>query len=356
MNAILTDRRPRTVVLHQFTGIGDLIWHVQYFKAVAQQSAQGKVTVIAQPSTMARAILGHEPWVDAIIDHDHRPRRHDGRKGAHSGLRGMWRMAQSLKAGGFDRIILFSGRPSRGLLAAMSGIPNRLGYGYHWLQRCFLTQGPYIPRYKGPAVAVLKEVSAFAIAHGFCEAPLVPRIDVPEQELALMSARLEGLPPVRIALAVGTSEPHKQWGADRFGTLARQLTEAGRGVVILGGRAEKALADSIAAQVSEAHRHQVHIITDASIMGSAAAIQLSQACIGNDTGMVNVAAAVERPTLVLLGPRPLLDHDPLLTSLTAPTLSAVTVDMVMSALAARLQEPSVAEPVRGHNATASSTT
>ena len=28
------DKRPRTVVLLQYTGIGDLIWHIQYFKAV----------------------------------------------------------------------------------------------------------------------------------------------------------------------------------------------------------------------------------------------------------------------------------------------------------------------------------
>lgn len=328
----LTDSRPRTVVLHQFTGIGDLIWHVQYFKAIAGQSRGGKVTVIAQPSTMARGILGHEPWVEAVIDHDHRPRRQEARKALHGGLSGMWRMAQTLKAGHFDRIILFSGRPSRGLLAGLSGIPTRLGYGYNWLQRCFLTQGPYIRRYKGPAVAVLKEVGAFAVAQGFCEAPLPPRIDVPVKDIEAMSARLSGLPATRVAMAIGTSEAHKQWGADRFGELARQLVDLGHGVVILGGRSEASLAEGIAGHVPSAKRSAVRIVTDASIMGSAAAIQLCNACIGNDTGMVNMAAAVARPTWVLLGARPLLDHDPLITSLTAPSLRAITPDEVVANL------------------------
>lgn len=337
MSADLTDSRPRTIVLHQFTGIGDLIWHVQYFKAVAEQSANGQVTVVAQPSTMARAILGHEPWIEAIIDHDHRPRRQESRKAKHGGLRGMWRMAQTLKAGDFDRIILFSGRPSRGLLAAMTGIPVRLGYGYHWLQRCFLTQGPYIQRYRGPAVSVLKEVSSFSVAHGFCQAPLTPRIDVPEPELRNMESRLAALPPGKVALAVGTSEAHKQWGAHRFGELASRLTRQGHGVVLLGGPSEESLIQRIIASVPAELRALLHPVTDSSVMGSAAAIQLCRACIGNDTGMVNVSAAVGCPTFVVLGNRPILDHDPLIHSLTASTLDAISVDTVCSALQTTLQ-------------------
>lgn len=328
----MTDSRPHTVVLHQFTGIGDLIWHVQYFKAVAAQSRGGKVTVIAQPSTMARAILGHEPWVETVIDHDHRPRRGEGRKATHGGLLGMWKFARELKSGGYDRIILFSGRPSRGLLAALSGIPERLGYGYSLIQRMFLTRGPFIKRYKGGAVGVLKETSAFAIAQGFCEQPLVPRIDIPESTLLEIKDRLQCLRRPAVALAIGTSEPHKQWGASKFALLAARLVASNHGVVLLGGRAERELAAEILAGLPEEARAAVEVLTNVSIMGSAAAISLCEFCVGNDTGMVNVAAAVERRTYVLLGARPILDHDPLITSLRAASLDAITVDDVIRAL------------------------
>lgn len=321
-------------MLHQFTGIGDLIWHVQYFKAVARHSHAGKVTVIAQPSTMARAILGHEPWVEEIIDHDHRPRRHDARNGRHSGLLGMWRMAQELKARHLDRLVLFSGRPSRGLLARMSGIPVRLGYGYHWFQRVFLTQGPYIERYRGQAVSVLKETSAFAMAHGWCSAPLRPHIEVPETEMARMRERLQVLTQPAVALAIGTSEPHKQWGEQNFATLASRLIDMGYGIVILGGKSEQAMAQAIASTVTSHRSHApLQVITDTSIMGSAAAIRLCNACVGNDTGMVNVSAAVGRPTVVLLGPRPELDHDPLLVSVRDHSLHSIQVDTVLNTLA-----------------------
>ena len=119
------DSRPRTVIMLQYAGIGDLVWHIPYFQLIAEQSQAGQVTVVAQPSTLTKAFIGKAPWVEAVIDHDHRPRRGEKRRGAHAGLKGMWRMAQQLKAGRFDRVILFSGRPSRGLIAAMSGIRIR---------------------------------------------------------------------------------------------------------------------------------------------------------------------------------------------------------------------------------------
>jgi len=326
------DTRPNTVVLHQFTGIGDLIWHIQYFKAVAAQSRGGKVTVIAQPSTFARQILSHEPWVDAVIDHDHRPRRGEGRRSAHGGPLGIYRFAQSLKPHRFDRIVLFSGRLSRGLLAWWSGIPIRMGYGYNLLQRLCLNAPPYIPRYEGPAVAVLKETSAFAVAQGFCARPLVPRMAVPDAELAQVGTRLEGLPRPLVALAIGTSEARKQWGGQQFRTLGERLAASGAGVVVLGGPGEAELAREIVDGIDPALRSRVRAITDLSILGSAAALKHADACVGNDTGMVNISAAVERPTFVLLGNRPVLDHDPLLHCLKAPSLAELSVEVVLAAL------------------------
>ena len=180
------DKRPRTVVLLQYTGIGDLIWHIQYFKAVAEQSQGGKVTVVAQPSTLARAFIGKEPWVESVIDHDHRPRRGEKRKGRHAGLLGMWRMAQQLKQGRFDRIVLFSGRVSRGLIAAVSGIPSRIGYGYKPLQRIFLNKAPFIQPYDGPSIAAYHEATRLMIQHGFCDQAIVPRLDLSPGWLPMM--------------------------------------------------------------------------------------------------------------------------------------------------------------------------
>ncbi|MEW6098033.1 MAG: glycosyltransferase family 9 protein [Pseudomonadota bacterium] len=344
----MSDSRPKTVVLHQFTGIGDLVWHIPYFKAVAEQSRGGKVSVIAQPSTLARQLIGHEPWVEEIIDHDHRPRRSEKRKGRHAGLLGMWRFAQELKQRDFDRIVLFSGRVSRGLLAWMTGIPVRVGYGYRLLQRVFLTRGPYITPYRGSGVAAYHEATEFAVAQRFVDKAISPRLDLPSQLPERVSQILSGMRRPVYALAIGTSEPYKQWGEANFSDLARRLLQDGGSVLALGGAAERELATKLLNNLPEGLRSHARAVTHLTVRESASLLAGCDLCIGNDTGMVNVSAAVGCPTIVLLGPRPALAHDPSLICLTSSSLRAITVEEVYFASSQRLSYSKVcALPLTG---------
>jgi heptosyltransferase-2 len=316
----------------QYTGIGDVIWHIPYFEAVAKASRGGRITLMAQPSTQYRVLLADQPWTESFIDHDYRPRLSDQRRGQHGGLRGMLKMARTLRDGDFDRIVLFSGRSSRGFLAALSGIPCRLGYGYRFWQRICLTHGPYIQAHTSGSVEAYPEASAFCVAHGFCDAPIVPRFGAKAELVEQMRARLAALPRPLYALAIGTSETRKQWGEQNFAELATALCARGAGVVILGGPQERQLANDILARIPETAHHRVHVLTDAPLMGSVAALQVVDACIGNDTGMIQIAAAAAKPTYALLGNRPRLDHDPLMVSILAPSLAHVTVDQVLDAI------------------------
>ena len=305
------DQRPRTAVLLQQNGMGDLVWHAEYFRRIAATSRDGQVTLIAPPTVMARDLLGHEPWLREVVDFDRRPRRSERRRGRHSGLGGLLRFASELAPKRLERIVLFSDHPARALFVAWrAGIRTRLGYGTTWLQRRMLTKSPWIRLYEGPAVASYKDASAFAIAHGWCDAPVVPRVSVRPDALERMRARLAPLPRPLHALAIGASEPFKQWGEDNFVELARLLAARGHGVVLLAGPAEAPLAQAILARIEAPLRANVAAITDGSVADSVAALSLVQSCIGNDTGAVNIAAAVGTPTFVALGPRPPLEHDP----------------------------------------------
>ncbi|MEY4764592.1 MAG: hypothetical protein RI907_1265 [Pseudomonadota bacterium] len=336
------DTRPRTVVVLQYAGIGDLIWHIPYFKAVADQSQHNRITLLAQPSTLAKHFLAKEPWIEQVIDHDHRPRRTEKRRGKHAGLMGMWRMAQELRQGQFGRIVLFSGRPSRGLIAALSGIPERLGFGYSRLQRMFLNKPPYIERYRGKSLAFYPEASAFVVAQGFCPAPVVPTMQPPADLVAAMQTRLANLPRPLYAFAIGTSEVYKQWGAQNFADLAVALVDQGCGVMLLGGPAEVKIAQDIHGLLPQRVHNAVTTVVDAPVLGSAAALQVADFCVGNDTGMVNVAAAVGTRSWVIIGSRPTLDQDPVnLTNISAAQLSDITVEQVLQRLNAARQ-PSAA--------------
>ncbi len=326
------DARPLTAVLLQQNGMGDLVWHAEYFRRIAETSRDGQVTLIAAPTVMARDLLGHEPWLREVIDFDRRPRRSERRRGRHSGLGGLLRFASELAPRRLQRIVLFSDHPARALFVAWrAGIATRLGYGTTWLQRRLLTASPWILPYQGPAVASYKDASAFAVAQGWCDAPLVPRVSVRADALERMRARLAPLPRPLHALAIGASEPFKQWGEDQFVELAGLLAARGHGVVLLGGPAEGALAQAILARLDAPLRANVAAMTDGTVADSVAALSLARSCIGNDTGAVNIAAAVGTPTFVVLGPRPPLEHDPrTMRLLQAPSLQDIRAQDVVS--------------------------
>lgn len=305
------DTRPLTAVQLQLNGMGDLVWHAQYFRCVAEQSQGGQISLIAPPTTMAREIIGHEPWLREVIDFDRRPRKSERRRGRHSGWGGLLRFGAELAPKRFDRMVLFSDHPGRAIVVCWrAGIRTILGFGDTWLQRLLLTKSPWISRYRGPAVAGYKDATNFSMAQGFCSAPIVPRISVRPDALARMRERLAALPQPFHALAIGASEPYKQWGEDNFVELAGRLAARGHGVLLLGGPAEGPLAQAILARVESALRARVMAMTDAGVAESVAAVSLAQTCVGNDTGAVQFAAAVCRPAIVVLGPRPPLEHDP----------------------------------------------
>ncbi|MBV8502625.1 MAG: glycosyltransferase family 9 protein [Paucibacter sp.] len=319
--------------------MGDLVWHVPYFRRVAQTSRDGQLTLIASPTTFAPQLLGHEPWVRAIIDFDRHPRRHEARQGRHRGVLGLWRMGRELRTQGFDRIVLFTNHTNRTLVAVVAGIPERLGYGTSWLQRRLLSHGPWIARYKGPAVSAYKDATAFAMAQGWCDAPILPSLIVRPEALERVRARLKDMPRPLHALCIGSSEPYKQWGSDNFAALASELASAGHGVLLIGGPAEHSMAQTIVQRIEPALRPQVMIVTDGTVADTVATMSLVQTCVGNDTGAANIAAAVGTQTWVLLGPRPPLDHDPqTLHMVTAPRLDAIQPrDVARLALTAHAQ-------------------
>lgn len=337
MNLIQTvspseDQRPKTVVLHQQTGIGDLIWHLPYIKAIASQSYQGKVTLVAAPSTLAKQIFAPETCIHEIIDYYHLPRSVDRGSQHGSRLSRLRDIVHTLKSKEFERIVLLSGRTSRALIAYLSGIPKRVGYGYSWSQRIFLNSPPYIKRPQGSSNPIYHVATAFCIAQGFCDAPILPRVTIPEESSKRMAERLAHLPKPIYTLAIGSSEAFKQWGEGNYALLAQALADKGFGVLLLGGKMDHEMATSIKNSVTSSRQNQIEIMTDTPIMESAAAIQFTDACVGNDTGVSQLASACDRLCYVIIGPRATIDHDPKQHYVISDKLSNITVQQIFQQL------------------------
>ena len=120
---------------------------------------------------------------------------------------------------------------------------------------------------------------------------------------AVIDPQLAGAPGPIIALAPIAHQPGKSWPADRWGALVEKLkTEPrfdGWRFMLVGGPGDHPPA---APALAAAGARGIDFVGKGDILASAAAIDRAAMFVGNDSGLMHVAAAAGRPTLGLFGP------------------------------------------------------
>ena len=62
---------PSTAVIQVKQGIGDVVWHLPFIRAIAAKTAEGAVTFLTLPSTRAKEVLQAEPCVASVVYFEH---------------------------------------------------------------------------------------------------------------------------------------------------------------------------------------------------------------------------------------------------------------------------------------------
>jgi heptosyltransferase-2 len=124
----------------------------------------------------------------------------------------------------------------------------------------------------------------------------VPQLRVPKDEVSRWrQARGLGEGPA-IALGPGSVGAAKRW--TYYPEAARLLANQGLDVWVVGGPGEKALASEIAA----AGGPKVHDLTGTDLRNGILAMAAASVAITNDSGLMHIAAALDTPTMGILGP------------------------------------------------------
>jgi heptosyltransferase-2 len=330
----VTAARQRLVVVQPLPGIGDMIWHLPHIRALAAH-AGGPVTLVAKPRSHADQIFAAENTVADIIWMDRNP---GGGRGRHDGPAGLWRLMHALRAGRFDSAVLLHHSVTLALVTLAAGVPERQGYGIG-AQRWFLNRGPSLSRLEWRRNRPLQRANLFLQAAGIPIDDPEPRLPVaPAARIAVLD-RLRHVPRPFAVLGIGSSEPTRQWGAVRFAALARNLVDAGwPSLVLVGGPREESLRHEIEARLGNDASRLVsalgwHLGETAALLAEAAFY------VGNDTGVMNMAAAVGISAYALFGTTPALHHSahivPILSPPDGPTdgTARITVDEVLNVIA-----------------------
>jgi len=314
-------------VVQPLPGIGDMVWHLPHIRAIAA-SVGGPVTLLAKPRSLADQLFQAEATVRDVLWLDRNPERRQGR---HDGGRGWLRLVSALRARRFTRAYLLHHSRSLAFLLAAAGIPARHGYGYG-MDRLFLNRGPYLPRatfWRHPFDQATDWLAAAGIPMGEAE-PILP---VDAELRAAIRTRLGGRSPV--AIGIGSSEAYKQWGAARFAALVRRLQAAGwPEPVLVGGPAEQELGEAIRAESGSGQ-----LAIGWPLPEVAALFAESAFYVGNDTGVMNLAAAVGLRTYGLFGAVPPFHHSSRIVPILPPGgiskadgMARITEEAVMAAI------------------------
>jgi heptosyltransferase-2 len=132
----------------------------------------------------------------------------------------------------------------------------------------------------------------------------VPQLQVPAEAVQAWR-RDNGLGEVAVALAPGAVGPSKRWSY--YAEAARELTDRGFDVWVVGGPGEAEQAQAIVAAAGPRARD----LTGTDLRNGIMALAAASLVISNDSGLLHVSGAIGRPTLGIFGPTSAWHYAPL---------------------------------------------
>ncbi len=283
-------------VIQPKPGIGDVIWHLPFIRAIAAASPGGKIAFLAPPTSSARELLAAEPSVAETIYFEH----------AGSELRrglNLIRLVALLRKNRFRTIWILDRTLRPAVAAYLAGIPERIGVGLT-AQRRFITN-PGIPQSHWHDFPIEWLVTLLADM-GVPLASTEPNLRVPDEALAAIGTKFANAPRPWIVLGIASSHADKEWPDRYWSEFLHGLRGLTSGTILLiGGAAQSARAQKLIASAASADTINA---CDLELIEAAALLHHADLFIGNDSGPLNLAAATGTNAFGLFGTTPVLKY------------------------------------------------
>jgi lipopolysaccharide heptosyltransferase II len=296
-NRPLDKEKIHKILVAEGGGIGDLMRVLPAIECLRANLPTAAISLLASPG--AKGILCLFPKREIIadvIDYDLQQR--------HNSFLKKLRLVRCLRKRGYD--LVYS--PDRGegmrekvLMSFLTGAPHRIGFttgrvGFlHTIKREFRNDEPILKQN-----LALLEVAGLKINQDRIA------LRVPERARLDMRRYLErpdhSLPSPMIALHPGASwrGEYRSWPLHRYIALVECLRqELGATIIVIGNQHETPMADRFREQLQDPA--VVDATGKTTIAQMAAIIQLSDLFIGNDSGPLHVALALNTPTVAIFG-------------------------------------------------------
>lgn len=299
----MTANLPATAVIQVKPGIGDVIWHLPFLRAIAAASPGGRVSFLAPPTTGAKALLEAEPAVAEVLYFEH------GGSELRRGLN-LMRLARLLRAKRFAHIWILDRTLRPALAATLAGVPERIGLGLG-PQRLFISN-PGVDQshfHDHPIDWLRALMDAMEIDLPSTE----PDLRLPDDVLTAVSRKFQAHPRPWVVLGLGASHPDKDWRDAAWTGLLAGLHTRGT-VFLIGGEPNVARAEAITAAAGANAVNACGL----SLVEAAALLRCADLFVGPSSGPLNLAAAGETEAFGLFGSTPVLSYSRFIHAIEPP--------------------------------------
>ncbi len=319
---------PKHILVAQTIYLGDLVLSTPLLDALRQNFPEARITVLVNSGL--EPVLANNPAVDEVIGFE--------KAGAHSGFVGLLKLADRLRQGHIDTAFVLPGSIRTALAVRLARIPRRIGTSLStgmalfekevrypaesrksmqglfaltldtlWRglgrDRSFIsetyTDVVHLDPSRSAMARHLQLLEPLGVTAG--DQTLRPRLFPGERERDNVAALLAPLAGKKlVALAPGSRWKTKRWPKEHFAALAQMVLEEGCGVVLVGGTEDRVEADFVESTIDHAAALNVcGLLTE---LESCELLRRCSVLVSNDSAPVHLAAAMEIPEIVILGP------------------------------------------------------
>lgn len=272
--------------------VGDMVMAQSLFKALKSDNPSLQIDVLAMAWT--RPLLQRMPEVSNAIA---MPLSH--------GVFG-WSMrrklGKELARHNYDQAIVLPNSWKSALIPWFAGIPIRTGW------RGEMRYGLLNDIRKLDKQALPMMVQRFvSLAYPATESHAAPSYQAPMMEPFPVSDDINPyLKPdqKRLILCPGAEfGPAKQWPPEYYAEVANNLLDQGWQVIVLGSKADQKTAAQIESAIAQAHQSEfVNLTGQTQLEQAIDLLGTADWVISNDSGLMHIAAALQRPLVAIYGP------------------------------------------------------
>lgn len=268
--------------------VGDMVMAQALFMAIKAREPEALIDVLAPEWSLP--LLGRMPEVSSAIP---LPIGHGA-----LALRGRWRIGRELR-GRYDQALVLPRSLKSALIPWFARVPRRTGFLGEFRYGLINDRRPL------DRLLLRQTIQRFVALGQSAHTPSPPPVQPPRltvqrenQERLRRELALPAEPPA-VALMPGAEYgPAKRWPPAHFGAIAARLVRAGYQVWLIGSERDRPVAE-------EVRRHAGVPVTNlcgrTRLEDAIDLLALARAAVTNDSGLMHVAAAVDRPLVALFG-------------------------------------------------------